>query len=253
MIFFRKSIRLCSCLEAAYNTLGSHREKNSGRSGGQHVQPLCRLSHPGLSRSHGENWINWDSRLPPSPNLMMPGEEQAGWNVRVPCAISIAPISICAPRAGCSSGSERFTQPPSLNSGGRQCRLSWEEFLAPGQPVALRVTCHRSRLYHQGAVAERIAGAIADRLGQSPPLQKLSESEEDDEDHAAIDSRAAEGRSLHDQRGLVRPPSPPPWIPSCHGKGSPAGDAGRRDAAGLWLGRRISPSRSFLRLRHHPH
>ena len=45
-------------------------------------------------------------------------------------------------------------------------RLPWEAFLAPGQPVALRVTCHKSRLYHSDAVAERVAGAIEDRLGQ---------------------------------------------------------------------------------------
>jgi putative N6-adenine-specific DNA methylase len=65
-------------------------------------------------------------------------------------------------------------------------RLSWEEVLAPGQPVVLRVTCHRSRLYHQGGVAQRIAGAIADRLGQSPPLRKSSENENDAEDLAQL-------------------------------------------------------------------
>ena len=65
-------------------------------------------------------------------------------------------------------------------------RLSWEGFLVTGQPVAFRVTCHRSRLYHQGAVAERIAGAIADRLGQSPPVQKLSESEDVDKHTAQL-------------------------------------------------------------------
>jgi hypothetical protein len=37
MIFFRMSIMLCSCLEAAYNSPGRRRDKNSGRSGGQHV------------------------------------------------------------------------------------------------------------------------------------------------------------------------------------------------------------------------
>jgi len=46
-------------------------------------------------------------------------------------------------------------------------RLPWEHYLAPGQPVALRVTCHKSKLYHSDAVAERVAGAIADRLGQA--------------------------------------------------------------------------------------
>jgi putative N6-adenine-specific DNA methylase len=53
--------------------------------------------------------------------------------------------------------------------------LPWERYLAPGQPVALRVTCKKSRLYHSGAVAERMAGAIADRLGQPPPVAKFDE------------------------------------------------------------------------------
>jgi putative N6-adenine-specific DNA methylase len=48
-------------------------------------------------------------------------------------------------------------------------RLPWEHFLKPDQPISIHVTCHRSRLYHSDAVAERIAGAIGDRSGQ-PPL-----------------------------------------------------------------------------------
>jgi len=51
--------------------------------------------------------------------------------------------------------------------------LPWQDYLTPGQPVALRVTCHQSRLYHQKAVAERVAGAIDDRLGKPSPVQKL--------------------------------------------------------------------------------
>lgn len=50
-------------------------------------------------------------------------------------------------------------------------RLAWETILHPGQAVALRVTCHESKLYHSGAVAERVAGAIADRLGK--PIQAV--------------------------------------------------------------------------------
>jgi putative N6-adenine-specific DNA methylase len=57
----------------------------------------------------------------------------------------------------------------------RAARLPWERCLAPGQPVALRVTCHKSRLYHSDAVAERVAGAIADRLGKPPIVQKFDE------------------------------------------------------------------------------
>ncbi len=51
-------------------------------------------------------------------------------------------------------------------------RLPWERFIRPGQPVAIRVTCHKSKLIHTDAVAERLAGAIYDRLGKESPLRK---------------------------------------------------------------------------------
>jgi putative N6-adenine-specific DNA methylase len=53
--------------------------------------------------------------------------------------------------------------------------LPWEQFLKPGQAIALRVTCHRSRLYHTGAVAEYVTKALADRLGKESPIQNLQE------------------------------------------------------------------------------
>jgi len=43
--------------------------------------------------------------------------------------------------------------------------LPWEKYLAPDQPVVMRVSCHRSRLIHSGAVEERVLGAVEDRLG----------------------------------------------------------------------------------------
>jgi putative N6-adenine-specific DNA methylase len=49
-------------------------------------------------------------------------------------------------------------------------RLPWERWINPGRPLSLRVTCHKSRLYHSGAVAERVAAAIAERLGQPSPI-----------------------------------------------------------------------------------
>lgn len=48
--------------------------------------------------------------------------------------------------------------------------LSWERYLHPGQPTAMHVTCRKSRLYHSDAVAERVAGAIGDRLGRPTPI-----------------------------------------------------------------------------------
>lgn len=57
-------------------------------------------------------------------------------------------------------------------------RLPWERYLTPGRPVALRVACHKSRLYHQAAVAERVVGALGDRLGQAPPLRQAAGDDE---------------------------------------------------------------------------
>ena len=51
-------------------------------------------------------------------------------------------------------------------------RLLWENYLAPERSIALRVTCQKSRLYHETAVAERVAGAIGDRLGKPPAVHK---------------------------------------------------------------------------------
>ncbi|HQY93356.1 MAG TPA: class I SAM-dependent RNA methyltransferase [Caldilinea sp.] len=66
----------------------------------------------------------------------------------------------------------------------RASLLAWEKFLTPGCAVDLRVTCHKSRLYHSGAVAERIVNAIGDRLRQPPNVQKADE--ESDEQGAQL-------------------------------------------------------------------
>jgi putative N6-adenine-specific DNA methylase len=54
-------------------------------------------------------------------------------------------------------------------------RLAWERYLEPGIPIALRVSCRKSRLYHSGGVAERVAGAIADRLGNASVIEPFEE------------------------------------------------------------------------------
>jgi putative N6-adenine-specific DNA methylase len=60
----------------------------------------------------------------------------------------------------------------------RAKRLPWENFLQPGRSVSLRVASHRSRLYHSVGVAQRVIEAIAGRLGQAPPVQKLDAGED---------------------------------------------------------------------------
>jgi putative N6-adenine-specific DNA methylase len=64
----------------------------------------------------------------------------------------------------------------------RASRLPWERFLTAGQPVALRVSSHASRLYHTDAVARSISSALEERLGQPSPLTRL---EDEAEGHSA--------------------------------------------------------------------
>lgn len=50
--------------------------------------------------------------------------------------------------------------------------LDWVRYLKPGRPVRLHVTCHKSRLYHTDAVAERVLAAIEKRMGRRSPAVK---------------------------------------------------------------------------------
>lgn len=53
--------------------------------------------------------------------------------------------------------------------------LDWQKYITNQHPLAFRVTAHRSRLYHSGAVAERIAAGIAERVGFQPVVEKYRE------------------------------------------------------------------------------
>jgi putative N6-adenine-specific DNA methylase len=60
-------------------------------------------------------------------------------------------------------------------------QLPWERYLRAGAPLRLRTTCRQSRLYHSGAVAERVAAAIGARLGGPAELRR------------ALDDKAQDG------------------------------------------------------------
>jgi putative N6-adenine-specific DNA methylase len=47
-------------------------------------------------------------------------------------------------------------------------RLPWHAYLAPKTPVQVRVTCHKSRLFHSDAVAERVLKVIERARGPNP-------------------------------------------------------------------------------------
>ncbi len=68
-------------------------------------------------------------------------------------------------------------------------RLGWREFIKPGQQVAIRVTCKKSRLYHSDAVGREIAKAISTAVqGDVVPVKP----DPDAEYPAAAHHRASE-------------------------------------------------------------
>jgi putative N6-adenine-specific DNA methylase len=58
-------------------------------------------------------------------------------------------------------------------------KLPFETALSPGVPVALRVSCRKSRLYHSAAVAERLHVALQERLGR--PVARVEPAAEAEE------------------------------------------------------------------------
>jgi putative N6-adenine-specific DNA methylase len=53
--------------------------------------------------------------------------------------------------------------------------LSWERFVRKGVRAAFRVSCRKSRLYHSGAVAERLHAALEARTGFPVPRAEAGE------------------------------------------------------------------------------
>lgn len=47
----------------------------------------------------------------------------------------------------------------------RARKLPWSQFLRPDLPVAVEATCRKSKIYHAGAAAQRVATALRDELG----------------------------------------------------------------------------------------
>jgi putative N6-adenine-specific DNA methylase len=57
-------------------------------------------------------------------------------------------------------------------------RVPWERYVAAGRAVRVRATCHKSKLYHEGAVAERMMAAIERGVGAVPSPAAGEEEEE---------------------------------------------------------------------------
>ena len=83
----------------------------------------------------------------------------------------------------------------------RAVRLPWDRWLAAGDRVRFRVTCRRSRLYHTGAVAERLAAAVA-RRAPGVRLAEARGSEGSDERPDEADTQLVVVRVTQDRVSL---------------------------------------------------
>ncbi|CAN5884916.1 RNA methyltransferase [soil metagenome] len=79
-------------------------------------------------------------------------------------------------------------------------RVPWERFVGAGRPVRLRVTSRKSKLYHQGAIAERLAAAVEKQTGAPGEVGagKGSEAEDEGADEGA-DAQLFVVRFLYDR------------------------------------------------------
>lgn len=59
-------------------------------------------------------------------------------------------------------------------------RVPWETVVAPGTPVAFRVTSRKSKLYHEGAIAERLAEAVTRAVPSVTVLAGSAPADDDD-------------------------------------------------------------------------
>src|SRR4051812_39766155 len=60
-------------------------------------------------------------------------------------------------------------------------KVPWERWVVPGRAVRLRVTSKKSKLYHEGAIAERLLGFIDERVGGVGATSAAKGPEEEDD------------------------------------------------------------------------
>lgn len=80
-------------------------------------------------------------------------------------------------------------------------RIPWQRYVDAGRTVQLRVTCRKSRLYHEGAVAQRLLDAVARAVGtlEHTPAPRDDDAGGDEEDQGGEGAQLFVIRFLHDR------------------------------------------------------
>ena len=69
----------------------------------------------------------------------------------------------------------------------RAKKIAWQNFLPPNTVVDLRVTCHKSRLYHSDAVAERVLSAMSTVRSDVRVSAAIGNGDESDDGGTTVD------------------------------------------------------------------
>ncbi len=77
-------------------------------------------------------------------------------------------------------------------------KVPWERFVSPGRPVRLRVTSRKSKLYHEGAIAQRLLEAI-DRAAGGIGAAAAEKGREEDEETGDAGEQLFVVRVLRDE------------------------------------------------------
>jgi putative N6-adenine-specific DNA methylase len=80
----------------------------------------------------------------------------------------------------------------------RAKRIPWEAYAAPGTRVRFRVTSHKSKLFHQDAIAERLLASVQHRLGSGAGASFVADEDELEDHAAAADEQLFVVRLAHD-------------------------------------------------------
>ena len=77
-------------------------------------------------------------------------------------------------------------------------RIEWDRFVSRGSPLRFRVTSRKSKLYHTEAIAQRLADAVAHRVGDASSVSLLR----DDDDGQPTETTPAENGQMFVVRAL---------------------------------------------------
>jgi len=77
-------------------------------------------------------------------------------------------------------------------------RIEWDRFVSRGSPLRFRVTSRKSKLYHTEAIAQRLADAVAHRVGDASSISLLR----DDDDEQSPETTTADNGQMFVVRAL---------------------------------------------------